>query len=212
MPVLAKSWKEVGPGSWEFELRQDVKFHNGNKFDADDVLATIAYVSAPKTRIRFKSRYDWAKAEKLGPYKVRITSKHPSSTDFSNLAYRIRMLDAESMKGLDKISDYGRLTPYGTGPYKVNSIDTQKGIELQAVHNAIEKLPYYRAPVGKLHGYFISDRQTQIAELLTGKLDLLRNITTDDAAQLKANPDFRVTATPAANLIYVTWRCRARRS
>src|SRR3546814_10010540 len=118
IPVLAKSWKRVSPTVLEFELRDDVTFHNGNKFTADDVVATIDYISDPKTRIRFKNRYDWAKAEKPGPYKVRITAEEAFSTDLSALAYRFKMLDAETMKGLDKVSDYGRLTPVATGTYK----------------------------------------------------------------------------------------------
>src|SRR3712207_5762578 len=38
-PALAVSWKTVKPDTWRFELRRDVKFHNGNPFTADDVVA-----------------------------------------------------------------------------------------------------------------------------------------------------------------------------
>jgi peptide/nickel transport system substrate-binding protein len=38
-PALALSWKITDdPSVWEFKLRQDVVFHNGNAFDADDVV------------------------------------------------------------------------------------------------------------------------------------------------------------------------------
>ena len=43
VPRLAKSWQQVDNRTIEFELRDDVKFHNGDKFDADDVIATINY-------------------------------------------------------------------------------------------------------------------------------------------------------------------------
>src|ERR1043166_1065256 len=43
VPRLAKSWKHIDDRTLEFELRDDVKFHNGDKFDADDVVETVKY-------------------------------------------------------------------------------------------------------------------------------------------------------------------------
>src|SRR5215475_14302886 len=38
IPSLALSWKLVDPTTWEFKLRQGVKFHGGEDFTADDVV------------------------------------------------------------------------------------------------------------------------------------------------------------------------------
>ncbi|MCP6756082.1 ABC transporter substrate-binding protein, partial [Klebsiella pneumoniae] len=37
-PALATEWKQVDDLTWEFTLRQGVKFSNGNAFNADDVV------------------------------------------------------------------------------------------------------------------------------------------------------------------------------
>lgn len=37
-PALATSWEIVEPNRWRFTLREGVTFHNGNPFNADDVL------------------------------------------------------------------------------------------------------------------------------------------------------------------------------
>ena len=69
--------------------------------------------------------------------------------------------------------------------------------------NHWDKSGYLRAPVKRLHGIPVPDRQTQIAKLMTGEVDLLRNVTAEDAKSL-AGAGFVVTPTPAQNLLYVT--------
>ena len=44
-PLLAKSWAWAGDTAIELDLRDDVKFHDGTDFDADDVVYTLNHVS-----------------------------------------------------------------------------------------------------------------------------------------------------------------------
>ena len=111
MPLLAKSWTIVRPGVYDFELRDDITFHSGNKFTADDVVWTMEYFADPKLKVRFKARYDWPKTiEKLGEYKVRITSKEPLASDLFMLAYRSRVYDSKIISKMDNPNDYGRVS------------------------------------------------------------------------------------------------------
>ncbi len=81
IPGLATAWKRIDPSTLELDLRKGVKFHNGDDFTADDVTFTFS-----EERLRGKNaaiprgrRYfgNVAKVEKLGPYKVRFTTKKP---------------------------------------------------------------------------------------------------------------------------------------
>ena len=56
VPLLAKSFKRIDERTLEFDLRDDITFHNGNKFDAEDVKATIDYIRDPAVKIRFNAR------------------------------------------------------------------------------------------------------------------------------------------------------------
>src|SRR5262245_66354025 len=47
VPMLATSWKAVNDTTWEFILRQGVKFHNGEPFTAASVKATMEYIKDP---------------------------------------------------------------------------------------------------------------------------------------------------------------------
>jgi peptide/nickel transport system substrate-binding protein len=205
--ILTKSFKRVDNKTLEFDLREDVVFHNGDKFNADDVKATLDYLIDPKVNIRFKERYTWVdRVEVLGPHKIRIHSKEPFSTDLGILAYRMRIRDGRIMKELAKtnsVPDYGK-TAVGTGHYRVASIGRNEGLVLERVDNYWDKSGYYPAPVKRVRGIFMPDRQTQSAQLITGNIDLMRNITADDAKALSANPNLKVTPTSSSMLLYVT--------
>ncbi len=204
--TLAKSWKRLSNTATEFVLKDDVKWDNGDKFTADDVVATFAWAGDSKTRIRFKDRYDWvAKVEVLSPYKIIVHSKQPNSGDFANLAYNLKIINKNALDKLEDKYDYGKVSPVATGPYKVVSIDQNKGIVVERVENYHgDSDGYYRAPVKRVHGIPVPDRQTQVAKLLAGEVDLLRNITQDDADAIKNVPNLAVTPTSSAMLLYVT--------
>src|SRR5262245_10366291 len=48
-PGLAISWERIEPTIWRFRLRPNVKFHNGNPFSADDVVASLKRASHPNS-------------------------------------------------------------------------------------------------------------------------------------------------------------------
>jgi peptide/nickel transport system substrate-binding protein len=205
VPRLAKAWKRLDNRTIEFELRDDVKWHNGDKFTADDVLYTIAYIGDPKVPIRFKDRYNWIEtAEKLDDYKVRITSKQAFATDLQMMAYRINIYNARVHKALESKSDYGRTAPVTTGPYKVVSLDATKMVLERFDGHYDKSQQYYRAPVKRVLVRPIPDRQTQVAEFLTGGVDLIRNVTADTARELAKMPELKVTRKHNGMLMYVT--------
>ena len=210
VPVLAKSFKRIDNQTIEFELREDVSFHNGNKFDAKDVKGTLEYLADPATKIRFKSRYDWIKnVEILGPYKVRVHASRPVVMDYGFLSFRMRMRDVETMNALEDKAEYGK-TAIGTGPYRVVSIDRNAGLALERVENHFEGGKYYPAPAKKVRALFIPDRQTQVAQLMTGNIDLMRNITSDDQKNLAQNPNLAVTPMGSDMLLYTTFDAAGR--
>lgn len=211
VPLLAKSWTRIDERTWDIELREGVTFHNGNPFDADDVVTTVKYLIDPETKVNFKQRYTLIdKIEKLSSHKVRMVFSSPTATDLMVLAYRFFIWDAESLAKHDDKEDYGRLTPVGTGVMKVATLDKNKGIVVEAIDRHHGAKEYFRAGVKRVHGVPIPDRQTQIAQLLTGGIDMIRGASPDDTRELGSNPNLEVTYSNVLNLYYMGFDTRGR--
>lgn len=204
VPRLAKAWRQVDDKTVEFELRDDVKFHNGDRFDADDVVETIRYLIDPKTPLRFKDVFTWIdKIEKIDQYKVRITAKEPFATELIGFAYRFYILDSKVLAKLENKADYGRAGAIATGPYKLVSLDQQKMV-LTRFDDYYDKQRPNAAPIKNIVVAPIPDRQTQVAQFMTGNIDLIRNPTADLARELAKDPDSRVTPMHNGVLSYIT--------
>jgi len=129
---FAKSWKRIDSTTLEFELRDDVMFHSGNKFSADDIVYTLNWAADPKIRLPNKGTFLlFDRAEKVGPSTVRIKTKNLYAADLTALAYRVFMLDSQVHKALENKADYGRTAPVTTGPYKVVSLDATKSAAVE---------------------------------------------------------------------------------
>ncbi|PYO58671.1 MAG: hypothetical protein DMD83_02750, partial [Candidatus Rokuibacteriota bacterium] len=62
-PMLATGWKVVNDTTWEFALRQGVKFHNGEPFNAASVKATMDYIKDPANKTHYLPR--WAQVKEV---------------------------------------------------------------------------------------------------------------------------------------------------
>ena len=205
-PLLAKSWKSVDPTTYEFVLRDDVKFHDGSPLDADDVVYTLNWLADPKVKFRIKSRFLWIeKAEKAGPHIVRVTTKGPRAVALARFAVSIPIFPSDVHGALENKAAFGK-KPVGTGPYRVVAYDPNTGVRM--VRN-----PGYRhgspsRPAGTIetvHVLPIPDVQNQVAQLITGGLDMIHNVPKDQAENLAQNPDLAVTVSNGILYRYIAF-------
>jgi peptide/nickel transport system substrate-binding protein len=193
-PSLAKSWKRIGAKTIEFKLRDDVKFHNGSEFDADDVVYTINWMADPKVKFRIKTRYLWIKnAEKIDKYTVHVHTKRPSASALARFAISTPIYPSDVHGALKVKSTFGK-KGIGTGPYMVESVDPNKGVILIVNPNYKHGGPWRPAgTIKRIHAVPMPDVQTQTAQLLTGGLDAMYRVPKDQLDALRSNPNLAVT-------------------
>lgn len=190
---LAKGWKQVDDRTIDFELREGVRFHNGEEFDADSVVYTLNFVADPKNKVTTQANVNWIdKATKLGKYKVRLTTKQVFPAAIEYLAGPIVMHPA---KYYAEVGPRGQnVKPIGSGPYRVASYVPGKSITLEKNPDYFRDSPKGAAHIRKVEIRFIPDRQTQMAEMLSGSADLIMYVPKDQADQAAKVPSLQVVS------------------
>src|SRR5690242_3958973 len=171
---LAESWRLVDDSTWEFKLRQGVRFHNGDPFTADDVAYSFGLYRDEKAarRINLESVTGW---EVVDPYTIRLRTAGPSPGLLANLASLTIMPQAAREKaGADAFGEH----PIGTGPYRF--VEFVRGQRL-----VLEANPDYwrgKPTPPRLVMRPITDPATRAAELEAGSAQI---VASPALAQLK---------------------------
>lgn len=199
---LAKSWKQVNDKTLEFELRQGVKFHNGEEFDADSVVYTLNYVADPANKAVTQQNVQWIeKVEKVGKYTVRIVSKAPFPAAKDYLATTLAIHPAKYYK---EVGPKGmNAKPVGSGPYKVVDYQPGKSITLEKFADYFKDSPRTQPKIGKIRIRFIPDRQTQMAEVMSGGEDFIMHVPKDQADKLQTLPNLQVMSGNTMRIVFL---------
>lgn len=209
-PLLAKSFKWVDNVTLEFELRDDVTFHDGSAFDADDVVYTVNFVSNKENGVLTGRNVNWMKkAEKLGSHKVRIHLHKPFPAAFSYLAQAVFMLPSghydKAPKDAQGKQDFGAVRPVGTGPYKISSVIPGERIIMDKNPNYFSGSAKGKPAIGKIVFRTIKESNTQIAELLTGGVDWIWDVPKDQAERLGQHPAVTVKNEKTLRISYMSF-------
>ena len=191
--LLAKTFAWEGDTALVIELRQGVKFHNGQEMTADDVVYTLNWVIDPQNGVLTRNYVDWMKdVEKLGPYKVRINlvKPFPAAFEFLSGANPIYPKDYYAKVGP---KGFG-LKPIGTGPYKCVELEPGKRYVLVKNEDYFKDSPKGTPAIGKIVWRTIPEVNTKVAELMTGGLDWIWLIPEDQAKKLAKVPNLKVIA------------------
>jgi peptide/nickel transport system substrate-binding protein len=192
-PGLATSWT-VSPDAmaYTFNLRQDVKFHDGTPLTAEAVKVTFDRIVDPNTRAQtafsFIGPYD--RSEVVDRYTVRVRFKSPNAA----------FLDGASSPYLGIISpaavqkygqDFGRVVFVGTGPFMLQSYTTDAEVRLIRNPNYVWGAPGFnhqgRAYLDGIVFRIVPEDATRLAALETGETLFVEDVPVTDYQRLKGS-------------------------
>jgi peptide/nickel transport system substrate-binding protein len=204
MPNLATSYEWIDSKTLQFDLRSDVNFHNGEKFDADDVVFTMNYLADPANGAKPARNVNWwSNAEKLGDYKVQLNLKteFPAALEF--LSGPVVMYPNEYY---GEVGPEGMaLNPIGTGPYMVTSVEPGKRYKFSKYASYHSGSPKGQASIGKIVIRTIAESNTQLAELFSGGIDWIWKVKPDAAERIQAQGNFTVKNSSTMRIGYLNF-------
>jgi len=189
---LATEWSWVDDKTLELKLRQGVTFHNGEAFDADDVDYTLNTVSAADSGVKFAAIVSWIDhVDKVDAFTVRIVAKtpFPQALEFLSGPMPIYPNEYYQAVGPEGMSN----APIGTGPYKV--VEMKPGEQYTLIRNEAYTWGSPKPVAGITNVIIreIPDKQTQVAELMAGGIDVTADLSPDLVGKLTEVPGVSAT-------------------
>lgn len=182
VPGLALSWEKLDDLTWRFQLRNDVKFHNGDPFTSADVKYTLDRVRADKTLVDNSAYKLIESVNIIDDHTVDIVTSVPDPILLNRLS-RLGSGVLPSKYIEENGFDYFLKNPIGTGPYKFSNWIRDDRIEL------VKNSDYYgdEPKWDKLVFRAIPEDSTRVAEVLTGNVDIAMNIPPEDMERIESN-------------------------
>jgi peptide/nickel transport system substrate-binding protein len=189
-PSLAESWAVSKDGTaYEFLIRRNARFHNGDPVTADDVKFSFQRYAGGSAKLLKDKVKD---VQVVAANRVRFVLKEPwpdflatYGTSATGAAWIV------PKKYIERVGEEAfKKAPIGAGPYKFVSFTP--GVEL-----VVEAFPDYwrKAPsVKRLVMRSIPEESTRAAAVKTGEVDLAYLISAPIAEDLRRGPGTRIVA------------------
>jgi len=221
-PELATGYDVSDDGLvYTLHLREDVLWHDGEPFTAEDVVYTFQTYADPGKKplgaLRYgktvKGLYDYQAGEvdeiegiqAVDDHTVEFILESPDAGLPSLLWHHnfipivpkhiVETLDPEQM--LDGTAEYWYTNPVGTGPYKFVQYVTDQYIEYERFDD------YWGGTPGPEKLFMkIASPEVAIVMLEKGELDLINKLAPTEADRLQENPDVVVLNAPQSSKFY----------
>ncbi|OZI27256.1 ABC transporter substrate-binding protein [Bordetella genomosp. 7] len=217
VPGLASSWKALDDTTWEFNLREGVKFSNGQPFTPQDVIFT--FCRAMNNEEAIAGSYaavvkKFADVSAVDARTLRIKTQKPYPLLPNDLT-RMGILWSGIVEhgpisfDLDKkcgvTGDWPRVIDFnngkntiGTGPYKFKSYVKGSGIELERNDAYWGDKPEWR----NVTFVPVPGAGPRLTGLLAGDFDVIESPAARDVPRIKNTPGFGYVVTPSVRVIY----------
>lgn len=191
-PVLATSWEQINPTTWEFELRDGVTFAGGESFDAETVVYNVQRVAGllegqepPLLGFQFESIKG---VEAVAANRVRITTDHPDPLFLGRMS---ALMMVPNGAGQELAGE-----PNGTGPYEFVRWNRNNEVVMRA------KEGYFLGAAAVKDVVFrtMPDASARLSAIQTGDVDIITNVPPDNIADVESGGNASVVSVPSARV------------
>jgi peptide/nickel transport system substrate-binding protein len=207
VPSLATEWQQIGPLTWRFKLRPNVKFHDGSPLTADDVVFSIrrgqelssqvnVYANAVGNPVAIDPLTVEFRMDKINP----VFLQHMDALWIMSKSWSEKNRVTKPLDFKNKEESFASLNANGTGPFML--VSRQPGI----------KTTYKRNPAwwGKFDGNVqeivytpIGNDATRLAALVSGEIDFVLDPAPRDVARLRNTAGVKIIDGPENRIVFI---------
>ncbi len=209
-PELATEWKSSEDGlTWTFKLREGVKFHNGEDFNADSVAATMQRMIDNPTLVQAAFWSVLKGVEKVSDYEVKLILTQPWGAIITQLC-DTPMLPAKALKekgdALFVFDDNNK--PIGTGPWKCDKWLAGSG-DAEFVRND----EYWgwgdkKSNIDRIIYRAVIEDTSRVNGILAGDLDMIDSVPVEQVKMLSEAGGITVQDILGTNIVHLGFRTK----
>ena len=199
-PGLAESWKALNDLEWEIKLRKGVKFHNGQEFTADDVIATFKRVpnvpNSPASFAFFVRPIVDIKTPDKYTLRLKTDKPHPLLPNDMVAIMILPKSIAETARTEDFNSGKAMI---GTGTYRYVEYVAGDRVVLKRNDTYWGTKPAW----DNVRFRMISSAPARVAALLAGDVQMIEGVPTADIAKLSKDGRVSLVSAVSNRIIYL---------
>ncbi len=206
-PALATKWTYISPTQVRFDLRKGVKWQDGTPFTADDVVFSFGRIKQPQgTMAIYVTGISEIKKVDDNTIDVILSAPNPillrNIVDFRIMskawAEKNRTTNTQDYK--NKEENFASRNVMGTGSYKITGWTPEQKITMSANADWWDKTA---GNVKEVVYTPIKSDPTRVAALLSGDVDMLTDLPTQDVARLRSDPKLKIVDGPEVRTIFL---------
>ncbi len=207
-PELATEWAPSEDGlAWNFKLREGVKFHNGEAFNADSVVATMQRMIDKPELVQASFWRSLTGVEKVGEFEVNLLLSAPWGAILTQLC-DTPMLPAVALaeKGDQFFLVEGDNVPVGTGPWIVD-----KWIPTSGDAEFVRNEDYWgwgdqKTNIDRVIYRAVIEDTSRVNGLRAGDLMMIDAVPVEEAASLRDVSGIKVQEILGTSIIHMGFR------
>ncbi|MFD1929167.1 glutathione ABC transporter substrate-binding protein [Sporosarcina siberiensis] len=208
VPSLAESWEAIDETTFEFKLRQGVKFHDGEDFNAEAVKASLDRILDPEVASsKFNTFNMITSVDIVDEFTVRIVTEYPFSPILAHLSHSGGAIispksveaDYAAMDNGEEAGSVIAFNPVGTGFFKFES--WEPGDEIKLIRN--EDYWGDKAHVDSVTFRVIPESATRNSDLERGFVQIVDPVQPSEVEALNSSDFATVLQTPSTALTHL---------